>query len=238
MRTNTSKPIYQQLISDLKKQIVNGVYKAGELLPSENDLSASYDTTRMTVRQALKELSNMGYISRRHGKGSIVSEPKNGLGILSIKGVTAGVGSKDLHTKLLQQPIKAYWPDKFPHSLSTYETKMGCVHFSRIRIVNDQPVMYEETYITNDKIPRFVTRNLENKSLFKTLKDYYNIEVKGGEQKIWAIQSNRKLSTLLKVDMNSPILHLKRKLITNQKGIHIYSHLYCNTANFFLEDFF
>lgn len=238
MKKDNPKPIYRQLINDLKKQIVNGVYAAGELLPSENDLCASYATTRPTVRQALKELSTMGYITRRHGKGSIVTEPRKGLGILSIKGVTAGVGTKELSTKLLQRPVKMDWPAHFPHSLSAIEQKMGCIYFSRIRIVDEEPVLYEETYITNHQLPRFTSRNLENKSLFKTLRDYYSIEIKSGEQHIWAIRSGKKLSSLLKVDPHSPLLHLKRKLITNHKGTHIYSHLYCNTANFFLEDYF
>src|SRR5690606_23414648 len=101
MAKEPNKPLYKVLIDDLKKQIDGGRYKKGDLLPSENDLCKRYGTTRPTVRQALGELSRMGHIVRQHGKGSIVSEPKSGLGILSLKGSTAGVRSEE-HTSELQ----------------------------------------------------------------------------------------------------------------------------------------
>lgn len=89
-------PLYQILINDLKKQIDDGLYQIGDFLPSENELCKQYNTTRPTVRQALSALVNANYIIRKHGKGSIVTEPKNGLGILSVKGVTAGLGKKKI----------------------------------------------------------------------------------------------------------------------------------------------
>src|ERR1700754_3991658 len=98
--------LYKKVIEDLKGAIENGDYQTGDLLPSENDLCKSYDTTRVTIRQALSALANMGYITRKHGKGSIVSEPKTGLGILSLSGVTAGIGNQKLTTAILQKPIK------------------------------------------------------------------------------------------------------------------------------------
>lgn len=238
MKRTGNRPIYQQLINDLLKQIVQGKYEVGELLPSENDLCKQYKTTRPTVRQALKELSNQGHITRQHGKGSIVSAPGKALGILSINGVTAGVGSNMLKTNLLQKPKKISWPPGFAHQLTETEKDNGCIYFSRIRIVNNQPVLYEETWISNNNIPRFTSRNLQNKSLFNLLRINYEIEVKGGEQDIWAIGASKKISSLLKVAPESPILHLKRKLLTTYTDTCIYSHLYCNTKNYFLEDFF
>src|SRR3546814_19978635 len=74
MAKEPNTPLYKVLIEDLKKQIDDGHYKKGDLLPSENDLCKSYGTTRPTVQQALGELTRMGYIIRQHGKGSIVSE--------------------------------------------------------------------------------------------------------------------------------------------------------------------
>ncbi|MFD2144040.1 GntR family transcriptional regulator [Mucilaginibacter antarcticus] len=105
--------LYKKVIQDLKQQIEKGDFKKGDLLPSENDLCKLYDTTRVTIRQALSALTNMGYITRKHGKGSIVSEPKAGLGILSLSGVTAGIGTQKLTTSILQKPVKQAWPDDF-----------------------------------------------------------------------------------------------------------------------------
>lgn len=231
-------PLYRKLIDDLKKLIEDGKYKKGELLPSENELCKTYETTRPTVRQALAELTNMGYIVRQQGKGSIVAEPRRGLGILSVSGVTAGVGDQNLKTLILDKPVKQLWPPELLHQLTFEELNAGCIYFSRLRYINNVPILYEETFLTDISLPRFTSRNLENRSFLKVLKEHYNIEIVGGEQKIWAIAADKNRSKLLKLKQGSPIVHMKRKLKTNVRGLNIYSWLYCNTENYYLDDYF
>jgi len=238
MRKKETTPLYKKLIEDLKKLIDDGKYKQGELLPSENDLCKTYHTTRPTVRQALSGLTNMGYIIRHHGKGSIVSEPRRGLGILSVSGVTAEVGDQNLKTVILEKPTKRDWPPELFYALSDEEQKAGCFFFSRLRYINNVPILFEETFITNLNLPRFTSRNLENRSFLKILNEHYQVEITGGEQKIWAIAAGKTKSKLLKLKADSPIVHMKRKLKTNIRDLNIYSWLYCNTENYYLDDFF
>lgn len=238
MGKHSNTPIYKTLRADLKRQIDEGIYKKGDLLPSENELCKSYNTTRPTVRQALKELINLGYIIRHHGKGSIVSEPKNGLGILSLKGSTAGIGKNKLLTKILIKAHKIPWPTNFSYKLTEAQHKAGCIYLSRLRYVNGLPTLYEETYITNIDLPRFTMHNLEKNSLFKTLNKYHKIEIMEGEQKIWAISANKKLSDLLSIKNEVPVLHMKRSMKTNKPELIIYSFVYCNTDEYFIQDYF
>ena len=65
---------YSQLMEDLKKQIFSGKLQAGDKLPSENELSASYGISRQTVRKALAILQNEGYVYAEHGRGTFCSE--------------------------------------------------------------------------------------------------------------------------------------------------------------------
>ncbi|RYY08820.1 MAG: GntR family transcriptional regulator, partial [Chitinophagaceae bacterium] len=148
-------PIYKKVFDDLKFSIESGKYPKGALLPSENELCKTYNTTRVTVRQALSGLMTIGYITRHHGKGSIVTEPKNGLGILSISGVTAGVGNQSLTTQILQKPVKQAWPHDFFYELTDEERSQGCLFFTRLRHIDGLPVLYEETYINDINLPRF-----------------------------------------------------------------------------------
>ena len=57
----SSVPLYNQLIELLLQKINDGEYKAGEKIPSEQDLCEMYDISRPTVRQAIKELVQKGY---------------------------------------------------------------------------------------------------------------------------------------------------------------------------------
>ncbi len=67
-------PRYKQVYEALRKQITDGVYGQGDLLPSENDLSRQYGITRPTVRHALDALYNEGMIIRHQGKGTVPSD--------------------------------------------------------------------------------------------------------------------------------------------------------------------
>ncbi|WP_285055942.1 GntR family transcriptional regulator [Pedobacter ginsengisoli] len=231
-------PLYQKVIDDLKISIDKGNYKKGDLLPSENDLCKTYNTTRVTIRQALSALMISGYITRRHGKGSIVSEPKKGLGILSLRGVTAGIGDKALTTSILEKPVRQDWPAGFFYDLNEEELASGCIFFTRLRYLEKLPLLYEETFITNLNLPRFTSRSLENRSLFKILDEHYQVKIKEGEQKIWAINGDKRISKLLDVKTSHPLVHMKRRLQTNIKNLNIYSSLYCNTEEYFLQDYF
>lgn len=70
---NTSgEPLYYQLYSVLKERIVSGEYQVGSILPSESDMIQEFGVSRITVRRALSDLENDGYIEKHKGKGSIV----------------------------------------------------------------------------------------------------------------------------------------------------------------------
>lgn len=238
MEKTITVPIYKKVQEELKSKIDSGGYKKGDLIPSENELCKAYSTTRPTIRLALAELERMGYIIRHHGKGSIVCEPKKGLGILSLKGATAGVGKKNLKTEILSTPQKINWPKDFAYELSNAETEAGAIYFTRLRYINGLPILYEETYISNIHLPRFSVHNLEKNSLFDTLREFYQVEVKEGEQKMWAVAADKNLSQLLNIGAKKPVLHMKRRLKTNIKDLYIYSLLYCNTEEFFIQDYF
>lgn len=63
---------FHDIFLELEKQIVNGQYRPGELLSSENQLVEKYSVSRETIRKALNLLINAGYIQKKQGKGSIV----------------------------------------------------------------------------------------------------------------------------------------------------------------------
>lgn len=233
-----SLPLYERVTADLKKEIDRGLYKVGDLLPSENELCAFYSTTRPTVRHALSRLTNMGYIIRYKGKGSIVTEPKRALGILSVSGVTAGVGAEKLETFILQKPIVRQWPASLLPDVNEIELAAGCIYFTRLRIISNRPVLFEETFISNLGLNGLLKCNLENRSLFKTLSDLYNIEITGGMQRIWAKKADKAISDLLKIKRNSPIAYVERKQHTNIKNVSIHSWLSCNTKEYYLEGYF
>lgn len=69
-------PLYQQVIDIIKNEIDSGAYKAGARIPNEFELAESYKVGRVTVRRAIEELVQQGYLTKRQGKGTFVNAPK------------------------------------------------------------------------------------------------------------------------------------------------------------------
>lgn len=67
---------YRQLAEILKGQIEQGVYPSGSQLPGEMDISRRYKLNRHTVRAALQDLADEGFIYRIRGKGTFVARKK------------------------------------------------------------------------------------------------------------------------------------------------------------------
>lgn len=223
-------PQYRQLYEDLRKQIIDGIYKNGDLLPSENALCSQYGLTRQTVRQALDALLHEGLIRKHQGKGSIVTGPPKGIGILSISGTTSALGMHNLQTRILSKPSVVPWPEDFMFPLSEEVKMSGCIFLERLRLVDDVPVFYDVNYLPNINLPRFCNRKFENKSLFDILRRAYRIEVTSGEQRIRAVRADDAIHRFLNVPPGHPVLHLQRKLETNRPAYYFFSSIYCNTV--------
>src|SRR4051812_25015713 len=69
-------PLYFQLKELILSEIKEGNYKIGSLIPTENDLSDMFEISRTTVRQAITELVQEGWLYRVKSKGTFVSKPK------------------------------------------------------------------------------------------------------------------------------------------------------------------
>jgi GntR family transcriptional regulator len=70
------KPAYQQLADDIRQRILDGVYQAGDKLPTEADLMAEYGVSRIVVRNAVQALVGEGLVTTHRGKGMFVREQR------------------------------------------------------------------------------------------------------------------------------------------------------------------
>jgi DNA-binding GntR family transcriptional regulator len=228
---------YMQVQKDLRRSIIDGVFEVGDYLPSENKLSSQYGTTRMTVRNALKNLEAEGLIDRKKGKGSLVKLKRKSIELLSIKGFTEIMKGKEgkIDTVFLRKPELIKWVDDFYWNLSNEEREAGCIHLSRIRMMEGKPIMVEQTFLSNLDLKGFCNAPLVNKSLFDTLIVNHDIEMTQVVQKFRAISASTKLAKSLNLNEGHPVLEIIRKLKTTKPGFYVYSFSYCNTNDFTIE---
>ncbi len=69
----SDKPIYDQIVDQIKNMIINGDLKEAEMLPSIRNLAKEIQISVITTKRAYEELEREGYIVSVPGKGSFVS---------------------------------------------------------------------------------------------------------------------------------------------------------------------
>lgn len=84
-------PLYSQLKNLIIQKIESGEYPGESKIPSEQELCEQYDISRPTVRQAISELTNNGYLYKEKGKGTFVSKSKSKVDVKNYTGFTDSI---------------------------------------------------------------------------------------------------------------------------------------------------
>lgn len=71
--SNTSKPIYEQITTQIKAMVMSGELKTGDPIPSMRSLAKSLHISVITVQKAYEDLQRDGFIETTVGRGSFVS---------------------------------------------------------------------------------------------------------------------------------------------------------------------
>ena len=74
---NDDRPIYIQLIEQIKLRIISGVYKTGEKLPSVRDMASDASVNPNTMQKALAELERTGLVFSQRTSGRFITEDSN-----------------------------------------------------------------------------------------------------------------------------------------------------------------
>src|SRR3989344_874006 len=83
--------LYEQVKDHISRKIQEGIWRAGDRLPSENELVTQFGISRMTVNRALRELVEQGRIVRVAGVGSFVAEDKPQSTLLQIANLASEI---------------------------------------------------------------------------------------------------------------------------------------------------
>lgn len=70
------RPVYIQIHDTIKQKIEENIWKIGDRIPSERELALQFGVSRMTLRQAIQNLSDEGILERKIGSGTYVANQK------------------------------------------------------------------------------------------------------------------------------------------------------------------
>jgi len=203
----SSIPYYSQLKEILMEQIGQGVFRAGDTLPSHSDLCAKYDVSKAVVRQTLKELEIEGLIIQRRGRLATVVEKK-------IPGDLLQQLSGTYHsmTRLGYYPTTRVILNRIIPATESIAERLGIqpgdqvIDLERLRFIEDEPFVFMKSYVPYDLCPKIAEIDLTGKSLLEEIKKEYGFVIASSKRSIEAVSARENEARLLKIPAGAPLL--------------------------------
>lgn len=218
MNLKGSKPLYLQLKDKLLERILSGAYQPEEKLPSERNLSKEFKISRITVREALKALSNEGFIYAQVGKGTYVNH-------IHFKQDTKLTGfteqmkkkGKEVTSKIIEFTLELANQDVMS-KLELYSNNW-IYKLKRIRYTNQKAVAIETAYIPEYLCKKLDEYDFSRESLYDVLRDQYGYQLVIAEQMVVASLANNSEHEIFEIEPPAAVLRMKRITRGAQKKV-------------------
>jgi len=207
------QPRYRQLAQTLINEIRNGQYPVGSLMPTEHELCEQFGASRFTIRQAIKQLVDMGLVNRQAGVGTRVLSTQTNV---SYRQVMEGIGdlrqyTADTELEILKSEMTAIGTDMCgPLGAKLGE---GWLRIEALRYVLDRrapPICFTEIYLH----PAFRSvRYLGGRvsiPVYVHLEEQFGERVETVQQQIRATPLTESMAQLLNAEPGSPALWVRR----------------------------
>jgi GntR family transcriptional regulator len=205
-----SVPLYRQLLDLLRQSILHGQVSVGETLPTEQALIELYGVSRITVRQALRELEAEGLIRRNRPKGSVVVRDRSGSGhrwtFESLQDVVAFAEQTSVRiASFLQKPA----PEDIAEIFGVQQkTKLPRVH--GMRFLRGEPLSEFFFWLAPSVASQLNRRDVDSPALFAVIESRLGVRLVEAEQIVWCERAGRELAQQLNIRPSAPVLAVQR----------------------------
>ena len=187
--------------------------EVGQPIPAERQLATDLGVSRLTVRAALDELVRDGYLDRRHGSGTYVTEPKiaQPLTLTSFsddmrrRGMTPGSKTLELISTLAGA--------RLAHRLGV-SPEARLIRVKRLRLADSKPMAMEVLHVPEALVPGLTRADFEDHSFYELLRNRYDITIASGTQSIEPTVTNEEESEVLGVPLHTPAFLFERTTVS------------------------
>lgn len=202
-------PIYHQLEEQLRQQISDGSLKPEEVIPSERELSETYEISRMTVRQALNNLVGEGILFRLKGKGTYVSPKKVEQGLLGLTSFTEDMLERGLTPNSELLSFSRLMADKQTALNLHIGEGQFVFQVDRIRTADQLPMAFESAFMPCSLMENLTEEQAQG-SIYQYLQEQLSLRIEDAYQQIEAAAATDKEAKLLDIKVGDPVLRINR----------------------------
>ena len=205
-------PLYAQLKKLLLERIVEGEYLPGEEFPAEKEIELQYGVSRITVRRALSDLADAGYLTRYQGRRTVVANPKITHNLATIGGLGSDLAAQGfaVRSRVLYHERRPA-PDSVA---SMFGVPKGHQVLCERRVIfaNEVPLVLGASFHNVAEGVEFSDQEVEGGYVLTLLKSKYGVKFRRLERTTEAVVTNSEEAALLGVEAGTTLLKVSLKL--------------------------
>lgn len=224
LNSDSLKPLYEQMESDIRLAIQNKKYLPGQKIPSEEEFCHQYGVSRVTARRAIQNLLEQDLLERKRGKGTFVKQHQVGVPMINTIGFTDVLkqsGHLPHHSILVKSISSANEAIASKLNLQAGDTIMM---MKRIIYEDGSPMAIDETYLSTKRFPGITEELTNDSSLYGVLQEKYNVSFLSSEMELRISQSDAENSVLLDYPTGEPLYEQDKIVYDTDNQVVHYSH--------------
>lgn len=200
------RPLYMQVYEEMLQKIEEQEWRVGSRIPSELELCKEYSVSRMTIRLAMQQLAEKGYIERKQGKGTFVTEPRVEQKLDTF--YSFGNNGERAKSKVLTLAVIPA-TQKIAKNL---EVDVGAevYRLERIRSFGENKFAYENSYLPYKYGGKLSSASIEEIGLYNSLNQMYGVSLQCAVEIFEAVNMRRREAQCLEVSDNHAAMKIER----------------------------
>ncbi len=209
VETRPPSALRERIASHIVEQIERGVWAPGARVPAESALVAQFQASRMTVHNALRELTTRGLLRRHKGLGTFVAEPRPYVSQYAHLDIIEEIESR--HARHSARVIRQELRPANAMEAADFAVAAGQALFHAIvlHLENGTPLELEDRLINPSILPNAIAVDLEKRSLFSLL--LVSRPFRQGDETVRAILATPEEQRLLALGEGEPCLEVVRR---------------------------
>ena len=219
LKRKAGLPLYLQVKEHLLKKIDAGIWAEESLIPTETELCEEYGVSKITVREAIKILVKDGRLSRKPGKGTLVTRPKIEQKLNRFFSFTKWAQANGLEPASRILRVETVACDRHIAKHLGIAEGEQVTRIERLRLGNNEPLTLEVIWVPCRFCPDLHLHDLANVPLNDILQNEYGIPLVRATESIEAQTADEYLARLLGIEKDVVMLHVEHTAFTRGNQI-------------------
>jgi len=214
----------EDAMEKVESYIIEHHMNPGDKLPSERAMSSMWNLNRTTLRSAINQLILEGKVYSRNGSGTYVARKKLMKNLQNIEGFSETVRKADRF--LSTQLISVDGLETTKELGRNMKLPLGhkILRIIRLRFLENTPVMYEISYLDEERFPDIRSYINETTALYLLLQEKYHLDITGGKEKLSIAYCDAEEAEYLQIEQGDPVIYQSGTAYDEKEQIFEYFH--------------